>query len=515
MLSSPALAQDTERLTVTAAVQVTENPAPVRAHSSPRVARHPKTGELVLVEADVRGELACKVHLSVDEGRSWFRGGELMPKDEPVCVPGAEYGALAVPAFGADGVLYVAFVAGPELGQGRDNTPRSVYLARSTNSGRTFTNTRVFEAPQGNPDRGLNKGPTLAVDPDNSDRVYVGWRQGVFRNAKEKLKSVVAASADGGTTFGPPVDLTDERGGDYPLLAVGAEGVVHAVYWTRQFPPGNNPNGNAGPVRPVRYSRSTDNGTTFSPAKDIDPGNQQAPRPGSLAADPDSGAVYLAWYAHEEPQNAAENFVGDYEVFFRRSADGGETWSERTVLNDDEGAARPANQYHPGLSVASGGRIDVAWYDGRHSPVEPPAPGDDEAGFQDVYYTSSSDGGASFTPNRRISDRSIDRSIGVYSNNIDSNTNVGITSGKDVVHIAWQDSRNADRERQPEDVYTAAVVLGDPAAAASSTPAWPVLGAGVLLGLGLGVVGAWLFSRRVRAPARTAVPSSQGAPATS
>jgi hypothetical protein len=127
----PVTAQELDQAVVTAAVQVTDNPAPIRAHSSPRLVRNPENGELVIVEADVRGDLECKVHISVDDGRSWFPGGNLMTEADPVCAPGAEYGPLAWPAFGSDGVLYIAYSAGPDLGQGRDNTPRSLYLARS------------------------------------------------------------------------------------------------------------------------------------------------------------------------------------------------------------------------------------------------------------------------------------------------------------------------------------------------------------------------------------------------
>lgn len=497
----PAMAQEKDKGVVTSAVQVTNNPAPVRAHSSPRLARNPENGELVIVEADVRGDLKCKVHISTDDGRSWFPGGDMMTKPDPICAPGAEYGPLASPAFGTDGVLYIAYTAGPDLGMGRDNTPRSLYLARSTDSGRTFTKSVVFDAPDGNKDRALNKGPTLAVDPSDSDRVYVGWRQGVFRGAKEKLKSNVAASADGGKTFGPPVDLTDDRGGDYPVITVDGDGVVHAVYWTREYPPGDNPNGQDGPVRPIRYSRSTDQGKTFSPAKDIDPGSQEAPRPGVLVADPNSKAVYLAWHGHEEEMNAGDDFTGDYETFFRASLDGGDTWGDRKVLNNDKGAA-PVGQFHPNIAIAPNGRVDVAWYDGRLSPAEPAVGSDDEAGFQDVFYTSSSDKGATFGPNVRITDRSIDRSIGVYSNGIDSKTNVGIASTDDEVYFAWQDSRNANRELQPEDIYTAAYALDEDklAVASSSTvPRWWVLSAVLLLGLGIGTAIAWLLSARARA----------------
>ncbi len=496
----PATAQETVEGVVTAAVQVSSNPAPVRGHSSPLLVRNPKKDELVIVEADVRGDLRCNVHISTNDGRRWFPGGDFMPEADPVCAPGAEYGPLASPAFGSDGVLYVAFSAGPGLGLGRDNTPRSLYLARSSDGGRTFTTAKVFDAPEGEPDRGLNKGPTVAVDPKDSDRVYVGWRQGVFRNAKEKLKSNIAASGDGGRTFGPPVDLTDERGGDYPVITVDGEGVVHAAYWTRQYPPGDNPNGQDGPVRPIRYARSTDQGKTFSPGRDIDPGNQVAPRPGVLVADPNSRSVYLAWHANEEEMNASEAFEGDFEILFRASSDGGDSWGERKVLNDDGGAASAPSQFHPNLSVAPNGRVDVAWYDGRLSPVSPPAAGEDETGFQDVFYTSSADKGVTFTPNVRITDRSIDRSIGVYSNNIDSKTNIGLASGDYEVHFAWQDSRNADRERQPEDVYTANLLL-EGAVMNSSASAFPrimVLGAVLVLGLGLGLFGGWLLSRRAR-----------------
>jgi hypothetical protein len=358
----------------------------------------------------------------------------------------------------------------------------------------------AFDAPEDNPDRGLNKGPTVAVDPSDSDRVYVGWRQGVFRNATEKLKSTIAATNDGGKTFGAPVDLTDNRGGDYPVITVDGQGVVHAAYWTREYPPGDNPNGDAGPVRPIQYVRSTDNGQTFSPGRDIDPGNQQAPRPGVLVADPNSQAIYLAWHANEEEMNSREDFEGDYEIFLRASLDGGESWGERKVLNDDQGAVAPASQFHPNVSVAPNGRVDVAWYDGRLSPAAPPPSGEDETGFQDVYYASSTDQGATFGPNLRITDRSIDRSIGVYSNRIDSKTNLGIASTDDEVYFAWQDSRNADRERQPEDVYTATLMLeGATLASESSTaPRWGVLGAVLLLGLGLGIAGAWLLSTRSR-----------------
>jgi len=282
--------------TVTAAVQVTTNPTPVRNHNAPAVARNPRTGELVVAESDPRSQgRNCNIHISADDGRSWGVGGELMPGRETDCSIYAEYGPYANLAFGKDGTLYVAFVASEPLNRSRNATPRSVFLARSEDSGRTFATATVFKAPDGNPDRGLNKGPMLAVDPKNPAKLYVGWRQGILAaNASEKLKSNIAASVDGGRTFQAPVDLTDERGGDYPAIAVSGDGFVHAVYWTRTGI-ASQPAPTPAPLRPLQYVRSTDGGKTYTRPVSIDPGNQRADRPPLLAADPRTPDLYMVW----------------------------------------------------------------------------------------------------------------------------------------------------------------------------------------------------------------------------
>ena len=487
---------------VTAAVQVTSNPAAVRGHSTPQIAVNPTNGELVVVESDPRSaSRTCNVHISVDDGRSWSPGGDMMQEPFTDCSFYAEYGAYATLEFGRDGTLYVAFVASEPLGRLRDETPRSVFLARSADGGRSFDTTTVFKAPDGNPDVGLNKGPVLAVDPTNRDRVYVGWRQGVFTNAKMKLRTNVAATTDGGRTFGPPVDLSSERGGDYPGLGVDGDGTLHAVLWSRNYPP--VPFSEPQPVQPVYYRQSIDGGRTFSPPQEIFHGNARSPRPPRLAADPRSDAVYVVWYSHAEAENLRPGFQEDLEIFFRASLDGGKTWEERKVLNDDSRQGVKVNQFDPGVSVAPDGRVDVAWYDGRLNPR--PAvlnANPSERGLQDVYYTSSSDQGRTFSPNVRVNDRSFDRSIGVWSNNVDSHFNVGVASTKDSVYFAWQDSRNGSRETDAEDVYVASLKRSGSAVVSrsSASPAWGLIVSGVAVGLGLAMVMAWAVARGQRRP---------------
>lgn len=545
----PAVAQsvrDRPVQAVTAAVQVTTNPSGVRAHSSPQIAVNPTSGELVVVESDPRApaqQRACNAHISTDDGRTWFPGGTMMLEPFTDCSLHGEYGPYASLGFASDGTLYVAFVAndihqsdphglvgssaparrpcriatagaapggivGPDCGAGPQavpaahpprRTPRHVFLARSDDGGRSFETTFVFQGPEEAvkaPERlaneGINKGPMLAVDPTDPDRVYVGWRQGDLREDQGKLGSLVAASSDGGRTFGEPVDLSDERGGDYPSLAVDRDGTVHAVYWTRTF---GAPDG-TDPVRPIYHMRSTDGGATFGERTEIDPGNQNTQRPPLVVADPGSSSVYVAWAAHPDPDNAADDYTGDLDVFVVASHNSGEDWEARVAVNDDDGGA---DQHLPGLAVAPDGRVGVAWYDDRHDPAG-------EASYlQDVYYSYSTDGGRTWSPDVRITDRSIDRTIGVWDNNISSNHNVGIASTASAAYIAWQDSRNANPVTQPEDVYMAKAVLSGPTtpvAGGSATPAMVWLGAGAggaLLVAGLVLVAA---SRRRPRPGR-------------
>jgi hypothetical protein len=90
---------------VTGAVQVTENPVPVRNYSSPLIARNPKTGELVTAEVDTRGSRECTVHISTNDGRSWKPGGSPMVKPFTDCSIGGEYGAYFNLFFDGKGVL--------------------------------------------------------------------------------------------------------------------------------------------------------------------------------------------------------------------------------------------------------------------------------------------------------------------------------------------------------------------------------------------------------------------------
>ncbi len=514
LVATPAGAQDTDpdaKPVVTAAVQVTTNPNPTRAHSSPQLARNAQTGELVIVETDVYGGFGINVHISADGGRTWAPGGNPMMEPYTWNSDFAINGPYVTAAFNRDNVLYLAFTATDPATAALNRTerPRPLFVARSEDSGRTFTTAMAYSVDQANPRTINNRRGRIVLDPSNSSNVYVGWIQS---STGEKARSMMAASSDGGRTFGPATDLAESepQGGYEPRMAVTPNGVLHAVYPGGGFQP-QGPPGAPAPealVRPIFYRQSQDQGRTWSPPKVIDEGSAgfSHNRKQALAADPNNGNLYMTWYGNAKTRPGPED---DNEIFVRVSRDNGATWSDRVIVNDDA-ASQNVQHYDPGISIAPNGRVDIAWYDFRNSPapeIQASAAPFNHGGMTDVYYASSRDGGRTFGPNIRISDRLADRTIGVWSNNVHSHFNVGIASANDAVYFAWQDTRNGDRLTNSEDIYFASLLYSPPVLAVESgsgVPGWVLMGAGVAVGMGLSMLLVFLVTRRSGPEAATA-----------
>ncbi|PSO50972.1 MAG: hypothetical protein BRC31_07035 [Actinobacteria bacterium QS_5_72_10] len=507
----PVAAQEAgeEQPNVTGAVQVTDNPHPARAHSSPQMAVNPQTGELAIVETEVRSDYSCRVHVSSDGGRTWRDGGALHEQPHTDCSRDPLNGPYATVAFANDGVLYVAYMASDPEQAGTDTLPVGIFLARSEDGGETFETHAVSAPDEEAPDKAR---PMLAVDPNDADTVHVSW---MAQPGEGKSLAQVATTTNGGETFSEPTDLSLDKGGYQPRLAVSPDSTVHAVFPASSF---HEEKSFDEVVRPLMYARSTDAGQSWSEATAIDPGNTgfYAMRKAVIAADSNDGTVYTVWYGNEK--TTIDPKEEDVDIFMRRSTDGGDTWSDRVTINDDADEGY-TNHYDPGIAIAPNGRVDVAWYDFRNSPYterfpdgfEPPFNHD---GFQDVYYSYSTDNGQTWSRDVRITDRIINREIGVWSNNIHSHMSVGIAATNAAASFAWQDTRNGNYRNEAEDVY-AASAIHDPgarrAAAAegsTSTLLWVLLGAAG----GLGLAGVVLLVG-MRVASRDPAPAGAPAPA--
>jgi hypothetical protein len=169
-----------------------------------------------------------------------------------------------------------------------------------------------------------------------------------------------------------------------------------------------------------------------------------------------NGRVIMV-YTSEHP-NESDNT----DVYVRHSDDGGATWSAPVRVNDD---ATTNSQFLPKISLdPTSGNVAVVWYDSRND-LGTGGPGDtdgilnDDAQFWGAF---STDGGASFTPNLRISAGTSNSHDS--GNGIDYGDYTGLSFLGGVAHPAWSDNSNStgtnpDGTLHQLDIYTAAVAL--------------------------------------------------------
>ena len=491
-----AAAQSPGSPVVEASRQVTVDNDPTRLFDVPTVAVHPGDPHTIVVAVGDARNGGCQLRVSRDGGLSWTTTAHnLMPKSLPYCVH-RNTGSYIAPAFAADGTLYVALSGTPA--EDHPNGPMTAIVARSKDLGATFETSVVatprsditFTNADGRVETNLieqHRYASIAVDPVDSNLVYRGWRFGlrgtVVENAAPR-QPLVSVSSDGGRTWSKAVNVlsplpSGEKiyAGDVPVMVIGAD---HAVYaFTKEIQDVAIPAAQRGKAR-LLMSKSTDSGKTWTMSV-INAGASSVTNP-FAAIDPRNGRLYVTWDQREG--NDAQ------KVLLISSGDGGKTWSEARSLPDDP-ASKGIEHYNPGISVAPDGRVDVAWFDFRNDPAFVPrtATAAPRIRYADVYMTSSTDGGRSWAPNVRVTDRAIDTSIGVTFSNYGLRGTVGIASTNSVAYLVWPDSRAGRPDLESEDAYLTRVRFAEDAIAGggdggTSSGAWMAFGAALAVAVG-------------------------------
>lgn len=143
----------------------------------------------------------------------------------------------------------------------------------------------------------------------------------------------------------------------------------------------------------IYYKNSTDAGLTWSAVKRLTwtPGGSMNP---VIAAD-SSENLHLIW---------RENRDGKMQLHYKKSTDGGASWSKVKRLMWTNGSA-----YFPQITVDTVDNIHIVWED-------------DSSGFSDIYYKKSTDGGSTWSISKRITwnlnDSKIPDIVVDYSGNI-------------------------------------------------------------------------------------------------
>jgi hypothetical protein len=445
-------------------------------NNTPAILSHPDEPRFVAIANRLDNpDFACALHLSGDGGRT-FVGVNPVPE----LPSGAEKCYQPNVAFDAEGRLLFQFVglSGP------GNNPIGAFLTTSDDGGATFTKPIRILGP-------MNYMVRFVVDPTVGDRgrIHVVWLQTTLDAPLGGLPTppnpiMAAHSDDGGRTFTRPIQVSDPDRDRVvaPVVALGPDGAVHVLYYDL----GDDAidyRGLEGPTWPGRWTlvmaSSHDGGRSFEPGVVVDEGVVPPERvlliytmpPPAVAADGE-GRVFAAWH---------DGRNGDWDVFLKRSDDGGRTWSDLLRLNDDR-VGNGRHQNLPALSVAPNGRVDAIFYDRRNDPRNL---------FLDVYYTYSDDGGVTFAPNVRLTSQMSDSQAGTTypipsaRGLKEFGSRISVASETDRALAAWTDTRNSAGSFQ-QDVFTTAVEFpsgGISGAAVAVTAATVALVAGALGGV--------------------------------
>lgn len=470
LLGGQGMAVGASDLRVTASARATgEDLAPTRTYGAPFLAVDPENPERIVAATPEFRSRTCRFLRSLDAGRTWkLMDAFPSPQSYPFCSHTSGTSTQTPISFGRDGAVYYAMNGwdNQDIGTGADQgifANFSVLVAKSNDLGEGWDPVMVRDARGKTGGQAENNRPIngLAVDAKtgSQDTVYVGWVQGYPQATPAVVsQTVIATSTDGGRTFGEPVKVVgdyykdvakkpdpEKWGGSSPTLTVDDDGTVYAIFYSSATgqPAGSQNNA-------ILLAKSTDKGKTFQV-------NEVAPPSGYYQAgaimdwSSDGGSQGTLHIVYEDkvapPGTDSALLLGDRDIFTRRSTDGGRTWSEPKLLNDDPFDPKDGGhtQNNPSVGIAPNGRVDAVWWDFRN----------DQGQFQnDVYYSYSEDNGATWSKNIRANDRSIDRRIGIWSNGFDMRTPVGIASTNELAVFAWDDTRNADQLTQGQDIYT-------------------------------------------------------------
>ncbi|MFQ5918602.1 MAG: exo-alpha-sialidase [Thermoplasmata archaeon] len=335
-----------------------------------------------------------------------------------------------------------------------DGPGRRVGFASSQDGGQTWSSNLLMDRRSGT---GFQSDPWLVVD--ETDRLYFVRLE--FENGPVNGIGVTH-SDDGGESWSPITDVDDQSGfADKEAMASDGNGTLYLAYgdvmaentsmrfahstdrganWTATVDLAGSPGPFASPVvasRPngtvyvawldwdhgrIFFARSWDRGVTWGPPVQVNPIT------GTTAFDPthpwwfslpsivadSQGRVYVAW-----PDRA----LGDLDVVVARSKDDGASWSSPVRINDD---GTTQEQRMVSLAVDPDDRIHAAWYDNR-------------TGNLNVFYSSSTDGGGTWSANERVTTEETPSTFqrpGDY---------LGLAvDGNGTAYIAWTDGRGLD-----------------------------------------------------------------------
>jgi hypothetical protein len=234
---------------------------------------------------------------------------------------------------------------------------------------------------------------------DSQGRLYATWDEG--------NNLAFTWSDDHGNHWAPVINPGGQSSVLGTIVNVASNGTVYLTWWN--FAQSN-----------ILFESSSDRGKTWSTIVRVNDrdgsasgGFPQYPLP-AMNTDPKSGAIYVSW---------ADSRNGNPDIYFTNSTDGGKTWGTNHRINDNSGTSQ---QYMVDLAIDRHGTVHAAWEDAR-------------TGNWNIFYSNSTNGGATWATNLRVTSEETPYS---YTRPGDY---FAIEAGPDdAINVVWTDGRGQD-----------------------------------------------------------------------
>jgi hypothetical protein len=323
----------------------------------------------------------------------------------------------------------------------RNGLNPDIYFARSTDGGLTFNaNVRVDDDGSG----AKQSNPVMSID---GNTIYVAWQDD--RTGDFNIR--FAKSTDGGDTFGASIRVDDSTKGNqqYPEMVVAGNGDIYIVWQ-------DNRRTESAADYDIYFAKSTDGGLTFNTNIRVDSsGTSSADQKYPKIDYAGSNNIYVTW---QDLRNS------DWDIYFARSTNAGTSFN--SDIRIDHTSVGP-DQIFPEIAAGSSGNIYVVWEDERNGATNP-----------DIYMAKSTDSGAGFgSVDIRVDDTGTEDSD-------QSRPVIGVDSTGGL-HIAWEDTRNSNSDiyytsstdsgatfndyRRVDDTGTETTIQQDPTIAVTSS----------------------------------------------